>query len=368
MKIADRGGISLEMAFSKRAVALLCAAALTAGALNAARVAAAAGPTAAAPRITAIAWADCVYGLESGPAPPLTSYVLTPDGVVVRTRASWVWLADVRAESATIGPQRFRAIAERLDRSTIFDPPRPASPLPGSHGMIRIGSTIPSDTRRGRFAVRRDGTWHDWSVYREFSPADEAAVGAAYAAAYDEKLTWHPAVPRANAFAMCDLDEPRDAITVPASAPALQQGVSAIVVAECRLRRAPADATPLRAYRLLPDGTVARTTAADDNARTPRVTEQAAIGAQTFADFGTRLERAGFFRDHRYPDINAVTARGTRLAAVRGNLRMMWQSDHYSADADYADVLAVIVTAVSDSGLAWRPAPLETTAFAICAR
>lgn len=369
MKIVNRGGIPLEMAFSKRAAALLCPAALAAGTLTAAGAATTAvTTTATVPRITAIAWADCVYGLESLPTPPLTSYVLTPDGVILRTRASSVSLAAVRAESATIGPERFRAIADGLDHSTIFDPPPPPSPLPGAGGLIRIGSITPTDTRRARFAVRRDGVWDDWSVYREFSQADRTAVGAAYAAVYDDKLTWRPAVPRANAFALCDWKEPRDALTVPASTPGRQQGVSAIAVADCHTGREPGDAAPLRAYRLMPNGAVARTTAAGGDSRTPHLTEQAGINAQTFAEFSARLERAGFFRDQKYPDINVAAARGTRLAAVRGNVRMTWDSEHYSAGANYADVLAAIVAAVSDPRLAWTPAPLDTTAFAICAR
>ena len=79
--------------------------------------------TSTAPRTTAIAWADCVYGLESLPAPPLAAYSLTQDGIVRRS------FDNGRAESAVIGPKRFRAIAEGIDR-TIFGPPPEPTPTP----------------------------------------------------------------------------------------------------------------------------------------------------------------------------------------------------------------------------------------------
>ena len=56
---------------------------------------------------------------------------LTSDGIVMRTRALSAGFDDVRAESAVIGAKRFRAIAEGIDRSTLFDPPPKPSPGPG---------------------------------------------------------------------------------------------------------------------------------------------------------------------------------------------------------------------------------------------
>jgi hypothetical protein len=167
------------------------------------------------PRTTAIAWADCVYGLESPPIPPLVAYALTSDGIVMRS------FADGRAESAVIGPEHFRAVAAGIDRTLFGPPPEPTprpTPLPGTN-LVPIGHTTPSDTRRGMFAVRRDSEWHVWSVYREYTNAEHAAVRAAYAAAYDPKLVWHPAAPRVDAFAVCRYDAPRDAMTLPAPAP-----------------------------------------------------------------------------------------------------------------------------------------------------
>jgi hypothetical protein len=172
-----------------------------------------AAATAGAPRTTAIAWADCVYGLESLPTPPLAAYAFTADGVVVRS------FDDGRTESAVIGPKRFRDIAAGIERTFFGPPPEPApqpTPLPGTN-LVPIGGTTMTDTRRGRFAVRHDGEWTDWSVYQDFTPLQHGAVRAAYAAAYDPKLVWHSAAPRANAFAVCHRDTPLDAMTMPAS-------------------------------------------------------------------------------------------------------------------------------------------------------
>ncbi len=196
-----------------RAFAMLAGIAFVTTALAASE--ATATTTAVAPRTTVIAWADCNYGLETRPMPPLTAYVMISDGTVIRTRSTSSSFDDVRAESAVIGPQRFRAVAEGIDRSTLFDPP--PTPSPGSHGFVPGGTTW-TDTRNTRFAVRRDGVWTDWIFYREYTKAEEAAVRAAYAAAYDAKLVWHPAAPRANAFAVCQYDAPRDAMTIPAPA------------------------------------------------------------------------------------------------------------------------------------------------------
>jgi hypothetical protein len=155
--------------------------------------------TATGPRTTAIAWADCVYGFESLPTPPLAAYLLTSDGVVMRS------FDNGRSESAVIGPKRFRAIADGIDQSTLFDLPPTPSPLPSTIGLVVDAYTISTDTRRALFSVRRDGEWTDWSVHRDYTKPEEAAVEAAYAAAFDANLVWHPAAPRANAFAVCDL-------------------------------------------------------------------------------------------------------------------------------------------------------------------
>ena len=202
---------------------LMRAIAMFAGIASVTRAPGAGAAAATAPRTTAIAWADCMYGLESQPVPPLTAYALTSDGTVTRTRSWSTSPSDnPHAESAVIGPKRFRAIAEGIDRSGLFDPPTPRprpSPDPGT-GPRDIYRVAPSDTRRPRFAVRRDGQWTDWSVYREYSTSEHAAVGAAYEVARDANLVWRPAAPRANAFAVCQYDAPRDAMTIPAPAPA----------------------------------------------------------------------------------------------------------------------------------------------------
>jgi hypothetical protein len=178
----------------------------------------AATPPAIAPRTTAIAWADCIYGLERLPTPPLTAYALTLDGIVIRTRSASTSEGE-RVESAVIGPKRFRAIVEGIDRSTLFDPPPAPTPGPVVGGLQIVGSTTPTDTRRARFAVRRDGEWTDWSAYKHYTQSEWAAVRAAYAAADDPTLVWHPAAPRANAFAVCQYDARRDSMTIPAPAP-----------------------------------------------------------------------------------------------------------------------------------------------------
>ncbi|GEM_PF-7121035 len=207
----------LNPAALMRAIAMLAGIALVTSALTAS--AATATP---APRTTAIAWAECNYGLEQPPVPPSRAYALTSDGIVIRTN-SWSTSPsdDPHAESAVIGPKRFRAIAEELERSGLFDPPAPRprpSPDPAT-GLGPIGRVTPSDTRRPRFAVRRDGQWTDWSVYREYTTSEHAAVGAVYDVARDASLVWHPAAPRADAFAVCRYDAPRDAMTIPAPAP-----------------------------------------------------------------------------------------------------------------------------------------------------
>ncbi|MDB5068990.1 MAG: hypothetical protein JWM87_101 [Candidatus Eremiobacteraeota bacterium] len=173
-----------------------------------------------APRTTVIAWAECNYGLESLPTPPLVALVMTSDGIVIGTRATSSAFDDARAESAVIGPKRFRAIADGIDHSTLFDPPPTPGPRPspGPGGLIPIGRAHTTDTRNARFAVRRDGEWTDWSVQREYTKAEKAAIQAAYDAVSDPKLVWRPAAPRANAFAICRYDAPRDAMLIPASA------------------------------------------------------------------------------------------------------------------------------------------------------
>ena len=309
--------------------------------------------TATAPRTTAIAWADCVYGLESHPAPPLAAYALTSDGVVMRS------FNDGRTESAVIGPKRFRAIAEGIDRSTLFDPPPTPAPGPRS-GLHEIGRTV-SDTRRTRFAVRRDGEWDDWSVYRRYTKPEEAAVDAAYAAAYDAKLVWRPATPRANAFAVCDWGAPRDRMTIPASPTISKWGVAEIVAADCGHGTEGPGAPPVFAYKLMRTGNVARTTADGDGSRTARMTQNASIGFKTFGDLGARLEKSGFFQEQE-PGAHVVRTdtRGERISALRDDRRTTSSSERYS------DFMSEILAKVSDPTLPWAAGPLDSNAFWIC--
>ncbi len=316
--------------------------------------------TASGPRTTAIAWADCNYGLESLPTPPLAAYLLTPDGVVMRS------FDNGRVESAVIGPKRFRAIAEGIDRSTLFDPPPPIpSPRPGSTGHFVMGHTIPSDTRRTRFAVRRDGEWEDWSVYRDYTEPEGAAVGAAYAAAYDEKLAWRPAAPRANAFAVCDWGAPREAMVIPASPTTSKWGVAEIVVVDCHHGTAGAAASPVYAYRLMRSGNVARTTA-DGDTRIARRTENADIGFKTMANFGARLEKSGFSQEQAGSGNVIRTERhGELLSALRDDVRTTSSSEPPSR-GNYSDITSAILAKVSDPSLAWSPGPRDDHVFSMC--
>ena len=309
---------------------------------------------------TAIAWADCVYGLESLPTPPLAAYLLTPDGVVMRS------FDNGRVESAVIGPKRFRTIADGIDRSTLFDPPPPTpSPRPGSTELITIGHTIPSDTRRARFAVRRDGEWEDWSVYRHYTEPEKAAVDAAYAAAYGEKLKWRPAAPRANAFAVCDWGAPREAMVIPASPTTSKWGVAEIVVVDCRRDAAGPAASPVYAYRLMRTGNVARTTA-DADTRIARRTENADIGSKTMANFGARLEQSGFFQEEASIINAAGTAgRGELLSALRDDVRTTWSPERPSR-RNYSDITSAILAKVSEAVLPWTPGPRDDHVFSMC--
>jgi hypothetical protein len=345
-----------------RAVAMLAGIAFVSSALTAS--AAADTTTSTAPRTTAIAWADCVYGLESLPTPPLAAYALTSDGIVMRS------FDNGRAESAVIGPKRFRAIAEGMDRTIFGPPPEPTptpSPIPGSGGLVPIGHTIRSDTRRARFAVRHDGEWDDWSVYREYTKAEEAAVGAAYDAAFDRKLVWHPAPPRANPFAVCNWGAPRDAMTIPASPTTSKWGVAEIIVADCHHGLEAPGAPPLRAYRLMRSGNVARTTAEDGDSRTARRTENADLGFKNFAAFGARLEKSGFFQE-QFTSVSVVVSdtRGKRLSALRDDRRTTWNSEQYSSSRNHSDIMVAILDKVNDPSLKWAPGPLDSNAFSIC--
>jgi hypothetical protein len=202
-----------------RAVGMLAGIAVVASASTAS--AATVQNTATAPRTSAIAWADCNYGLETLPTPALTAYLLTSDGIVMHTHAVSVDSENMQTESAVIGPKRFRAIAEAIDHA-FFDPqpkadptPRP-TPVPG--GLQPIGRTHTTDTRNARFAMRRGGQWTDWRIGdRDYTKLQHDAVWAAYAAAYDERLLWRPTAPRANAFAVCIPGAPRDLMAIPKS-------------------------------------------------------------------------------------------------------------------------------------------------------
>ena len=324
--------------------------------------------TPAAPRTTAIAWADCNYGLESLPTPPLIALVMTSDGVAIGTRATSTAYEDARAETAMIGPERFRAVAEGLDRSTLFGPPPTPGPRPspGPGGLVPIGRAFTTDTRRGRFAVRREGEWTDWSIDRDYTKAEKAAIQAAYDAVSDPKLEWHPTAPRANAFAICRYDGPRDAMLIPASASTSKWGDSEIVVADCHYGFERSGGPPLRAYRLMRTGDVARTTADEIDSGSSRRSEHARIGSKTFANFEARLEKARFFQAQDTRIGHAMTdTRGTRLSALRDDKRTTWNSERYSG-RDHFDIISAILAAVSDPGLSWSPAPPDIGAFSVC--
>jgi hypothetical protein len=342
-----------------RAVAVFAGIAFVTSALSAIGAAAA---TATGPRTTAIAWADCAYGHESPPMTPLTAFVMTSDAVVMRARPLSNGFEVVRAESAVIGAKRFRAVAEGIDRSTLFDPP--PKPSPGAGGLT--GRTIIIGLRRTRFAVRRDGEWWDWDAYQEFTKPQKAAIEQAYAAAYDPKLVWHPAAPRANAFAVCQYDAPRDAMTIPRSATTSMWGISEIVVADCHRGTAAPSAPPVYVYRLMRSGYVARTSADDGDSWIARRTQQANIGSTTFADAEARLEKAGFFQDQGTTvNVGVTDTTGIRLSALRDDRRTMWSAERPSR-RNYSDIISAILAKVSDPGLLWLSSLRDDRVFSIC--
>jgi hypothetical protein len=345
-----------------RAAAMLAGIAVVASGLTAG---AATVPNAAtAPRTSAIAWADCNYGFESLPTPPLMAYLLTPDGLVTRTRSLSTAFKDVQAESAVIGPERFRAVAAGIDRSTLFDPP--PKPTPGPDGLIVIGHTI-TDTRNTRFAVRRGDLWTDWIFYREYTKSERAAVDAAYAAAYDKKLVWHPAAPRANAFAVCDWGAPRYLMTIPRSASTSLWGVSEIVLADCHRGTTSSSASSVYAYRFMRSGNVARTAVTDDASRTPLRTENTDIGLETVKAFGGRLEQAGFFQaQDAAADAVPTAPLVERISALRDDVRTTRSTEGTSPRRNYSEITNAMLAKVSDPGLSWKTGPLDTNAFSIC--
>ena len=107
-------------------------------------------------------------------------------------------------------------------------------------------------------------------------------------------------------------------------------------------------------------GNVARTTADGDGSRTARVTENADIGSKTFAAFGARLDKSGFFQDQFTKNGAGTDARGERLSALRDNSRTTSSSERYS------DLVSAIMAKVSDPNLSWNRGPLDTNAFWIC--
>ena len=345
-----------------RAVAMVAGIALVTRAMTASE--ATATTTAMAPRTTAIAWADCAFGHEHPPMNPLSAYTLTSDGIVMRTRALSAGFDEVRAESAVIGAKRFRAIAEGIDRSTLFDPPPKPSAGPG--GFV-AGPTMVSGLRRTLFAVRRDGGWWDWDAYREYTKPQEAAIGPAYAAAFDSKLVWRPATPRANAFAVCQYDAPRDAMTTSRSASTSMWGVSEIVVADCRNGPGDPRVPSVYVYRLMRSGNVARTSADVGDSWIARLTQNATIGPKAFADFTARLEQAGFFREHDTGVNHIITdAPSERISALRDDRRTAWRSDRYSSRRNYSDIISAILAKVSDPSLLWTASLRDDKVSSIC--
>ena len=217
--------------------------------------------------------------------------------------------------------------------------------------------------------MRRGDWWNDWIFYREYTKSEAAAVDAAYAAAYDKKLLWRPAAPRANAFAVCHWGAPRYLMTIPRTASTSLWGVEEIVVADCHPGTARSSASPVYAYRFMRSGNVARTTADEDAARTPIRTENADIGLETFKDFGGILEKAGFFEAPDFTIGSVVTATpGVRISALRDDVRTTRSSEGTSSRRNYSGITNAMLAKVRVPGLSWKTGPLDTKAFSICAQ
>jgi hypothetical protein len=156
---------------------------------------------AAAVSTAGIIYAECVYGLESSPVPPLTAYVLRPDGTITRTLASSQDAPDAKTESAHLGTARFNEIALQFDQDFYPDPP---SPTPDAHGLVRIGGGTITDTRRPHLAARRGDVWKTRQVYELYTvPRYGALLALVSRTANDPALHWEPAPLQKNAFAVC---------------------------------------------------------------------------------------------------------------------------------------------------------------------
>jgi hypothetical protein len=317
--------------------------------------------SAATPRTTAIVWADCRYGLERAPIAPLSAYAVTQDGRVTRTRSAFSSSAyePLSTESAVIGPERFRRIADRIDGSTLFEPP--VKPTPDANGLVEIGRTI-TDTRGTHLAFLRDNAWDTWSLYR-LEQRDFEAVRGLFDAVFNPKLAWHEAPRRSNPFGICQGEAPIQAMTVPAQ---IVPGVSEITVAQCHAVES-ADAPRARAYHLTPSGAVARTTTTKQSQMFLELTEVADVGSATYAAVAERLTKAGFFAKHA-SNVNADggDTRGEFLSAKRDGRRTTWNSARSSSSWNYSDVLYAVTAAVSDPALSWKTVKTDQDAFVIC--
>jgi hypothetical protein len=136
-------------------------------------------------------------------------------------------------------------------------------------------------------------------------------------------------------------------MTIPASGSTSKWGVSEIVVADCHHGPEGPGAPPLRAYRLMQTGNVARTTVDDGDSRFARRTENADIGSKTFADFAARLEKGAFSQKQDTRDDAAATDGGGERQK-------------------HSEIMSAILAAASDPRLSWKPAPRDNNVFSIC--
>ena len=147
------------------------------------------------------------------------------------------------------------------------------------------------------------------------------------------------------------------------------------MLAECVYGLEAPPVVPLRAYVLRPDGTMTRTRAGSRDAPDME-TEAATIGAERFREIARRFD-ADFFVDppRPTPDANGLIrigeghitdTREPHLAVRRAEvwkIRQVWQLYHV---ARYGALMSLIYDMGEDPALGWRPAPVQTNAFALC--